>query len=65
MKSVIVGSLEVRGDLKANKKQLKKMFGKYISDDEIDELYKKLNPNDNIDGVQPKAKKVRKRKKFK
>lgn len=42
MKTIKIGTFEVRGDLKLTKTQLKKKFSKYLSEDEIEELAKKL-----------------------
>jgi len=57
MKVITIGTTTVRDDLKATKKQLKEMFGKLLTDEQLEELDKKLNKNDNR-GTKPKDKKV-------
>jgi hypothetical protein len=43
-KTYKVGRVEVRADLKVTRKKLGTMFGRWCSEDELDELHNKLNP---------------------
>jgi hypothetical protein len=60
MKVIRIGALTVRGDLKATKKELKKQFGRWLTDEEVDALHKELKGNDDVSGTKSQAKKVRK-----
>lgn len=61
MKTIKIGNVEVREDLKADKKELKKRFSKFLSDAQLEELAKKLKKND-VRRAKSKNKQVRKRK---
>ena len=58
MKTIKIGNLEVREDLKADRKELKKRFSKFLSDAQLEELAKKLKKND-VRGTKSKNKQVR------
>ena len=63
MGTIKVGKLQVRGDLKATKKELEKMFSFVLSDKEIDELDSLINAGNNrTNGKTKKKVSGRKRK---
>jgi len=44
MKTIKIGPLEIRGDIKATRKQLDKRFGHYLTAKELEQLDAKVNP---------------------